>query len=277
MEIGARFEMDPVPFPNDDMRHEALSSVLALLLHQLMSGAGCLAMAPLGLKPDTNLLQELDALLSAARRLRLGSVALNQRIWTRTAPFWTGEMANRLEALPAGERYGFLLVFALAANRHGLFFGHARPIPVETPVAGDLDADGPYLALVRCRHSWTGKLIASHAHVQAIASGRCFMPVASSFERDIVRLLAGLQESLDRHGIDCAIIRSFEPEGKGLASRLLIETSREGRTLKSLHLFLEPDGTSPIATGPCQDALRILPDSLTDGSMVRWLERAIIP
>eukprot|EP00456_Euglypha_rotunda_P082754 TRINITY_DN8158_c0_g1_i7.p1 TRINITY_DN8158_c0_g1~~TRINITY_DN8158_c0_g1_i7.p1 ORF type:complete len:257 (+),score=23.37 TRINITY_DN8158_c0_g1_i7:36-773(+) len=225
---------------------------------------------PLVSKPDSTLPDEMATLRLAARHWKVGDVRLDERLWTRSGPFWHGEVARALATGPKNSTQGFLLLLANAVTSRALLFGHGAPFPVREGMKAGIGRERPHLALVACALEPTGQALASHGFTQTVLNARCFMPVNSTFERDLFILLLELQVALDAHGIDCAITRPFDEISCAFTDSLQLHFGFEGSTRHELTIRMTaaPSVTQPTET----DVFLLSPIQLSDNAFVEWLE-----
>ena len=123
-DFSISFEDD---LPHEDDGRKATHPLLARRLWSLMSRAACHVIPPLSAKPDSAVKDELEAISGVARHWRVGSVALTERLWTRTGPYWRGEIARTLVLGLQAAAQGFLLLLVKYSNPSGCSFGSRRP------------------------------------------------------------------------------------------------------------------------------------------------------
>lgn len=268
-DFAISFDDDLPPLPWEAGRQQA-HPVLARRLWSLMHKAACHVIPPLGLRPDNSLADAMEALSAAACNWRVGSVRLDERLWTRSGPYWRGEIAQTLGAGPQACAQGFLLLLVRSVGRSALFPGHGAPLTIDKGMQGQIAAQGPHLALVLCKTASTGKAVASWGFTQPVADTGCFMPVNSSFERDVLVLLRHLQVALDVHGIDCAITRPFDTISQAFTSCLHLSLGYEGASRHALLIEMSdlPDTPGTAAAG----TFILSPGQLSDGSFLHWME-----
>jgi len=235
-----------------------------------MDKARCNVVPPLATKPDGTLLDELATLALAARHWKVGDVRLDERLWTRSGPYWRGEIAKRLAQGSQASAQGFLLLLGSGVPPRALLSGHGAPSAVRHGLSGGIGTAGPHLALVACALEPTGQAVASHGFTQAVMSARCLMPVNSTFERDLLFLLVELQITLDAHGIDCAITRPFDMTSRAFANLLMLHFRLEGGALHELVIIMS-DAPHVARSGEA-GSFRLSPSQLSDGSFLDWLE-----
>lgn len=208
-DFSISFDDDLPPLPWEEEQSLVPPPIIARRLWSLMDKAACNVIPPLGIKPDSTVVDELEALSAATKPWRVGSAWLGQRLWTRSGPYWRGEIARTLAASPPAAAQGFLLLLTKSVSARALLSGHGAPLVVRNGIGGNVEAAGPHLALIVCLPEPTGRAFASHAFTQPVVSAQCFMPVHTDFERDVLLLLFQLQVALDAYGIDCTITRHF--------------------------------------------------------------------
>lgn len=269
-DFSISFEDDLPPLPWEEGQQQPAHPLLARRLWSLMCKAACHVIPPPGIRPDHSLTDEMEALSAAARYWRVGSVRLDERLWTGSGPYWRGEIARTLGAGPQDCAQGFLLVLARSVGRSALFQGRGAPLTICKGIQGQTAAQGPHLALVACEIHATGKAVASWGFTQPVVDAGCFMPVNSSFERDVLFLLRHVQVALDVHGIDCAITRPFDAISQAFTPCLQLSFGCEGATGHALLVEMSDRREPPRA--PRDGSFILSPDRLGDGSFLDWIE-----
>lgn len=243
-------------------------------MEELLVASDATVIASPGSTGDSSLVDAFASLSGAAGSFEVAAnVPLSQVLWTRTAPYWNGEMARTLRRLPAGTP-GAVLLYAQDAGRRAALLGHAQPFVVTEEIIGDFETPGPYLVLVACRLDGTGSIEAVRGFAQPILSSRHFMPVHSAFERDVFHALVALQERLDAHGTDCTILRAFSSR----APQKPIEIHLVDRTGSRRELQIQVaagDADAFPAHSDDTGFYALTPERFADGSFVDWLERHI--
>ncbi|RVT39617.1 hypothetical protein [Sphingobium algorifonticola] len=243
-------------------------------MEELLVASGATVIASPGSRGDSSLVDAFASLSGAADRFEVApEIPLSQVLWTRSGPYWNGEMARTLRHLPTGTP-GAVLLHAQGAGRRAALLGHAQPFVVTEEISGDFDTPGPYLVLVACRLDETGSIDAVRGFAQPILSSRYFMPVQSAFERDVFHALVALQERLDTHGTDCTILRSFSGQAPEQPIEIqLVDRTGSRRELQIQMAAGDPD-TIPARNGDAQ-SYALTPERFADGSFVGWLEGQI--
>ncbi len=261
-------DLPTLPHEHDGkaMTHPALGR----RLWSLMNAAGCNVLPPLAAKPDSALLDELELLSSESRHWRVGGVPLNERLWTRSGPYWRGEVARTLAAGPRASAQGFLLMLAKSVTPRALLSGHGAPLVVRDGIKGQIAAEGPHLALIACLLEPTGQAVASHGFTQPVVNARCLMPIDSAFERDVLLVLIELQVVLDMHGVDCAITRPFDEKSQAFSQKLQLHFGFEGALHHELEIEIS-DGRH-AARSSVAGSFILSPSELGDGRFLDWLE-----
>lgn len=253
---------------------------IASRLWDLLIEAKCNAIAPPARNPDPSLPSELAAVMAAAATFDLAEgLSLDNALWTRSGPYWNGEMAARLRDIAplAGDArgLGLVLLYAQGAGRRAMLLGHAQPFVVEEEIAGPLTVPGPFLALVLCQIDPVGKAHALRGYAQPIVGSHCFMPVSSAFERDVFQALLALQVKLDAHGLECAINRPIITDGPERHIELrIINAAGDPQVLR---INLNGSKRAPVPS-PVDDETPypLTPARFADGAFVAWLEERII-
>ncbi|EPR11061.1 hypothetical protein M527_03035 [Sphingobium indicum IP26] len=227
--------------------------------------------------PEGSLTDEMERIREAAQHFHASpGVALRQVLWTRSGPYWNGEIAAELARQPACEQpTGFVLLFARDFSRRAVLLGHAQPFVVDKEIVGNREAGGPYLVLIACELDPTGRAVASIGYAQPVLSGHHFMPVASPFERDVLTALVALQRKLDCQGIDCTITRPFEEAEERFSDRLDLAFCRDGEELRRLTVELShKDGRRKKGDAP-DGCFHLGPGRFADGSFIDWIEQSL--
>ncbi|RZI76955.1 MAG: hypothetical protein EOP13_00260 [Pseudomonas sp.] len=246
--------------------------LLARRLWSLMEAANTHVVAALAQDPDRSLTRAFDAVVAAAKEFGLpGGACLEEFLWTRSGPFWTGEIAAKLGQQGAGS-LGFVLLLGQAVSRRAVLLGHASPFVVEEQIEGDLALPGPHLVLLVCALSPTGKAAALRGYAQAIASARSFVPITDPFERDVLLILGELQERLDTMGADARITRALDASS-GPGTAFVLEVERGGAALRPLTIYAD---TAAKECGTSDGlSFTVSPECLENGSFVKWLATSI--
>ncbi|WP_244917360.1 hypothetical protein [Sphingobium xenophagum] len=198
---------------------------------------------------------------------------LSELLWTRSGPYWNGALARTLILQQA--RQGFLLLLAQAVTPRAVLFGHASPLSWNSASRVIWTSQSSSRA-ARLYGRSDRQAVARRGYAQAIKSARCFMPVGSAFERDALEALIALRDKLDRHGVDCMIMRDLGEDG--LARQWKVGLRREETIIASADRAsrdagIAEDGEMGLRwprTGVCPDA-----SEFEDGRFVAWLEREI--
>ena len=138
---------------------------------------------------------------------------------------------------------------------------------------GRVATEGPHLALIGCVVEPTGQAVASHGFTQPVVSARCFMPINSAFERDVLFLLIELQVALDGHGVDCVITRPFDEMSQAFTHKLHLGFGFESGTHHKLVIEMSDRPQSRRSAGA--GSFILSPSELGDGRFLDWLEDQI--
>lgn len=251
---------------------------MAQRLWALLDKAGANVIGAPSIRPDSCLGDEFSAVMAAARAFSLGRDRLDQRLWTRSGPFWNGDIARTLgRTSAAAPPLGFVLLLAQSVGRRAALLGHAQPFVVNEPILGDLDRPGPYLVLIACTLDPIGKAQPLRAFAQAILSAACFMPVASQLERDVLAILLALREKLDCQGLECTIRRPFSPARGNFDPGFQLIIEGEDRSRRTLSITAsQQERAARKGKTKCEDSFEATPRRLSDGSFVSWLERMLL-
>lgn len=271
---------DLPPLPGTASDDGCMAPLLARHLRILVDVAGCTTIPPPARKPDASLVDELELVARAARSFDVGQgIGLAEVLWTRSGPYWKGEISEKLREIRVrsdkGEPVGFVLLVAQSVGRKAALMGHAQPFVVTGEIIADTETCGPYLALVVCELDPLGRAQAASGFAQPIISATCFMPVASAFERDVFLALMALQRTLDAHGLECTISRAPLLANGNLSRLVDVVVADELNPPRRLSLEVAEDNveTDPaISEGP---AYVVTPARFADGSFVAWLESEI--
>ncbi|MGW8202301.1 hypothetical protein ACWGM0_07110 [Sphingomonas bisphenolicum] len=223
-------------------------------------------------RADNSLPDELDALVHAAQHFRVGSHPLTERLWTRSAHYWSGEIAAKLAVASSSSAQGFLLLLGTSATHRTLLFGHGAPLVVQEALDGADLAEGPHLALIFCITDSTGRALSGFA--QPVLSAQRLMPVFAPFERDGLRLLLALQEKLDCFGIDSEFVRPYDADRQNFADALLLGFGRTNGAQHELRIILDPTTDRPMRQH-VPGSFTLGPAQIRDGSFIFWLEQEI--
>lgn len=268
------------PLPGAALPAEAEAPALARRLWELLEAAGHDRILAPARRGDSSLPDAFEAIMDSADLFEvMPGIALADVLWTRSAPYWNGELAQRLsdKRADAGEASvpGAVVLFAQGAGKRAALLGHAQPFVVSEAILGSLDVPGPYLVLVVCEVDPLGKAQALRGYAQPILNGHHFMPVGSAFERDVFVALIALQARLDAHGLECSIGRSLSPAGPGPEIEIAVEHENGERL--ALHAVLcstdEPKGAGK--KDPASPFI-VTPQRFADGAFLAWLEAELI-
>jgi len=229
---------------------------------------------PLPIKADNSLPDELDALVQAAQHFRVGSHPLAERLWTRSAHYWSGEIAAKLAVASSSSAQGFLLLLGTSATHRALLFGRGAPLVVQEALDGADLAEGPHLALILCMTDPTGRALALSGFAQPVLSAQRLMPVFAPFERDVLRLLLALQEKLDCFGIDSEFVRPYDADRENFADALMLGFGRANGPRHELRIILDATTDRPMRQHMA-GSFTLGPAQILDGSFIFWLEQEI--
>jgi len=203
----------------DDRTRQASVPRLARLLWRLILLSGLNRCPPLREdNPDRSISDEFRTLSSAAARIEIApGIELGRAFWTHAQALHSKRVYASLREIshqwPRGHApQAFLALFAHKVRGQTIHVAGADPVVVanrvQSPSTRDEPVGGPYLVLVVA-----GQYPEAHgyaplrAYAQPIFSGHRFMPVASEFERSLLRELLRLRGALDRDGVDLVIER----------------------------------------------------------------------
>lgn len=271
------FGADLPPLPGAEARTEGRSPLLARRLWTLLAEAGGNRIPAPVQKPDLSLVDEMQAIEEAASLFHVSqSLTLDRVLWTRSGPFWRGEVAARLAQFPDEEPPAFVMLLARAMTRRAALLGHAQPFVVSEEITGPLDVPGPFLVLVACTLAPTGRAEALRGHAQPVLNGQQLFPVETVFQRDVLTSLVALQRTVDCHGLDAAIERPFDTSEERFARYIELALSREGTPLRTLRIdILEDDRPQSAKTNAEAEQFSVSPERFADGSFVTWLQQAV--
>jgi hypothetical protein len=180
---------------------------LARLLWRLMVAAGLNRLTPVQYAEKPSIRAEVEKLRTAAEGIDVArDLALTRVLATHPRDYHGARLFARIrdayKSLPEKEPLqGFLLVYCADAKGKALLFGEEEPILVAgelaRPAREDDRSRAPYLALsVIGDHAQGSGLMALRAYAQPIYSGAQFMPVASDFERQVLKAINAARWSL---------------------------------------------------------------------------------
>ncbi len=265
--------------PGEQGEGAVLAPVLAARLWELLAAAGSNVIPAPTIKPVSSLPEEFETIFEAAAAFDImPQVSLQKLLWTRSGPYWNGDIGRVLRDLPRQNSElppsAAVLLYAQGAGRRAALLGHAQPFVVTGEILGDLEVPGPFLVLLQCRLDALGKAEPVRGYAQAILGSQNFMPVRSAFERDVFKALIALQAKLDTHGLDCSIRRDLRDDGP--ASVLEISIARDGDERYQLRVQLNRDHGLPGHTSEMDvDMFDLTPDRFANGAFVAWLEDRI--
>lgn len=139
---------------------------------------------------------------------------LSDVLWTGAREFWNGEMARALAQFASDQTQdsvtGFVFDLADDVGPRGAISEFGRPIIPEDGVRGNFAAGGPFVLLLQCRLDALGHVRMISGFAQPILDRTYCFPVATAFERDILRLLLVLQGRLEDLGVKANISRTID-------------------------------------------------------------------
>lgn len=273
-DFAVTLQEDWPPLPGTQSSPIMSSPVLARRLWSLIAKGAAHKSPPLPTRTDNSLPDELDALVHAAQHFRVGSHPLTERLWTRSAHYWSGEIAAKLAVDSSSSAQGFLLLLGTSATHRALLFGRGAPLVVQEALDGADLAEGPHLALILCKTDPTGRAIALSGFVQPVLSAQRFIPVFAPFERDVLHLLLALQEKLDCFGIDSEFVRPYDAVRQNFADALLLAFGRPHDARHELRIILDATTDRPTRQHVSGD-FTLGPAQIRDGSFIFWLEQEI--
>lgn len=183
---------------------------LVRLGHALLDTAKAHCMPAPALFPDPpTVLTALAALRDAATVLSQGTETEPARLWAGLAPLRSGEIRRSLlnERTARKSRQNILALVADAVDGPLLYLANQSPIRVSEPVAFERSVPGPYLVLALCDLTGHDRMTLVAAGAIAVFTASRLVPVASNLERDALRAMGHLQETLDASGVLCAVHR----------------------------------------------------------------------
>ncbi len=180
---------------------------LARLLWRLMVAARLNRLAPIQDTEKPSIRAEFEKLRVAAEGIDVArDLALARVLATHPRDYHSARLFARIrdayKTLPEKEPLqGFLLVYAADVRGKALLFAEGEPILVAgelaRPAREDDRSRAPYLALaVVGDHAQGSGLMALRAYAQPIYSGAQFVPLASDFERQVLKAINAARRSL---------------------------------------------------------------------------------
>lgn len=228
-------------------------------------------------KPDFSLVDELQVVEAAACAFQVApGITLDQVLWTRSGPFWRGEVSAKLSDFALPPPPGYILLLARGVSRRAALLGHAQPFVVNEQIDGPLETPGPFLILIACSLDPLGRAIADRGYAQPVLSGQRLLPVSSAFERDVLTAIIAVQRTIDAHGLECDLLRPFDDKQDIFASHLKLAIRRGEAALATLQVDIQENEPKRRAKDPSEPAsFTVTPARFANGSFVTWLEDAI--
>lgn len=255
---------------------------LSELLARLMAAAGCNVIeAPASAAHPPSIHDGFGALQQASKRFLAGpGIPLGEAFWTHPLAYRQGAVTRALRTAASRGQYiqGFLAIYAREIGSPLLYSENAPPLRVRETIDVPPGVDGPFLVLVVCDLAENEDARPIRGYAQPIYQAQRFVPVASNFERDVLKLLEHLQTTLESYGIDAEVVRQIpdcvppHDQSAHSATITLAASDRAGRQMR-LTMRIEPEAGS--TTGADVRAFPIDRTSLEDGSLVSWLQREI--
>lgn len=253
---------------------------LQRLLEALIETAGANIIPAPALAPDAPDIGEAFARLrAAAERYEVApGVRLAEYFWTHGSPFHSGLVGAQLAATVRTGHVpqGFLALHATEVRSPLLYGPNMQPIRVQGPLNAIADAGGPYLALVVCEGRPHGRADAVAGFAMPVYHSRRFLPVRSDLDRDVLRALEHLQQSLDAHGAECAVQR-IRPLIDNANTQLMVTLTPRAGLPSHLRVAVDPNGGAPKHR--CSEPLAdytVTHRNWQDGSFVARLERTLM-
>lgn len=267
---------DLPPLPGAETDADPVHPILAHRLWTLMDAAELDRLPAPAAKPDFSLIDELEAVEAAARAFQVApGISLDQVLWTRSGPYWRGEVSARIAAFPLPPPPAYIVLLARGVTRRAALLGHAQPFVVNEQIEGSLETPGPFLILIACTLDPLGQAVAQRGYAQPVFSGQVLLPVSSAFERDVLTAIIAVQRTIDAHGLECTVQRPFDAAREMFCDHLELVLGRGGTASATLKIELSEDEPKRRARTDHAGTFTVTPARFSDGSFVAWLEEAI--
>lgn len=259
--------------------NSSVTGLAGLLACLIEAARGHIIPAPAAFPGYPSITDAMDDLFAAARDFEvIPTISLADHLWTHATPLHSGAVSSSLRRLRAAGHIGpgFLLLYAADIRSPLLYLPQRQPLRVRDGIemAGQTSG-GPFLALVLCDVAPDGRPQAVKACAIPIYHARRLVPVGSDLDRDVLRALEHLQETLDAYGIDCTI-RRVEPFSGQAPSRFTLSLPALGRSIPTIHLAIADEThASHAATGGPTDFI-VTAANWRDGTLIRWLEKTLL-
>lgn len=246
----------------------------AQMLAQLLHGAGLYDFATGDLAhPGLEAMSHRIQVYAKCVELAPG-VSLDRCLWTNPSALWNGSVAAGLADLKVvlpGHNLGYVLGFATEANARALFRRKGPVLRAQDAFYGDFQVGGPYLVLMRCEKSVTGKIVIRDGCVISVLNAQYPVPVGSALERDILLILMRVFERIDAFGAEGRITR---PEGaKGLAGHIALAVTWPDGSRWEATIVCKATEATDCQSGPL--CFKATSSAIADGSLLQWLVSAL--
>lgn len=260
------------PLPGEERRQE--DDLLATLIDELVEAAGCACIRAPSFAPDASSMTEaFAALRSASHQFDVApGTPLAERFWTHLAALREGDMSARLMFTGKGEaRQGFLALYATEIRSPLLYTSNRVPLRVRDEIGVPRGVEGPFLALIVCKASPSGRMEAVRGYGLPIYHTNRFFPVSSNLDRDVLRVLEHLQVTLDAYGVDCSIERR-RPFTEAGETMLTLTIDRPPDDRRTIQLAIDATGNTPPSSGCSARAdFLVTNENWANGRFVAWL------
>ena len=256
-----------------DAPFEPLALQLAGLGHALLDAAKAHSIPAPALAPDPPTIMSAFAALHGAGMALSGRPPMcTARLWTGLAPLRSGAIRQNLmnDRARGSRRQNILVLVADGFDGPLIYCAGQSPIRVEHPVAGNPSAQGPYLVFALCELTARNRFTLVAAGAIAVLAANRLMPVSGDLERDALRALLHLQETLDASGVECRVERHL-PKGQDRPARLSLVLGRSGERDRTLSFAIFIGGDRTPLSGPGDDDLTLNMASWCDGSFMAAL------
>lgn len=260
-----------------DAPFEPLALQLVGLGHALLDAAKARSIPAPALAPDPPTIMSAFAALHGAGMALSGRTPMcTARLWTGLAPLRSGAIRQNLmnDRARGSRRQNILVLVGDGFDGPLIYCAGQSPIRVEHPVAGNPAAQGPYLVFALCELTARNQVTLVAAGAIAVLAANRLMPVSGDLERDAMRALLHLQETLDASGVECTVERRAMT-GEGQHAQVSLALGRSGATDRTLGFAIAGRSDCTLPCVPGEDELALNVASWRDGSFMAKLAKQI--
>ncbi len=215
--VPEKLAQRPADDGSDDRTRSASVPRLARLLWRLLAVSRLNVIAPAAHEPpERSIVDEFKTLRRAAGAIEIApGIELGRLLWTHGEALLSRRAFAGIRALagrwpPGHAPQGFLTLFAQRFQGAMIYPAGCDPVRIEnrvqSPSVRDNRIEGPYLVIVVVgEHPEASGYAALRAYAQPVFSGKRFVPIATEFERHVLRSILQARPAFDRAGVDMVI------------------------------------------------------------------------